>query len=66
MSRIVVTVIINKFNLKTYSEKPEVGIIIPSLVSEGQVILCQRNKIITVTFTLEVRDILHIKLPWGK
>jgi len=29
---------LRKFNLKTYSEKPEVDIMIPSLVSAGQVI----------------------------
>ena len=29
---------LRKFNLKTYREKPEVYIMIPSLVSEGQVI----------------------------
>jgi len=28
---------LRKFNLETYSEKPEVDIMIPSLVSEGQV-----------------------------
>jgi len=36
---------LRKFNLKTNSEKLEVDIMIPSLVSESQVILWQRNKI---------------------
>jgi len=39
---------------------------IPSLVAEGQFIRWQRNKTITVTFSLEVGDILQIKRPWGK
>ena len=56
---------LRKFNLETYSEKLEVDIMISSLVSEGQVIRWQRNKTITVTFSLEVGDILQIKRPWG-
>jgi len=55
---------LRKFNLETFSEKPEVDIMIPSLVSEGQVIRWQRNKTKTVTFSLEVGDILQIKRPW--
>ena len=57
---------LRKFNLETCSEKSEVGIMIPSLVFESQVIRCLRNKTITVTFSLEVGDILEIKRPWGK
>ena len=57
---------LRKFNLETYCKKLEVDIMIPSLVSEGQVSRWQRNKTITVTFSLEVGDILQIKRPWGK
>jgi len=57
---------LRKFNLETCSEKPEVDIMIPSLVSEGQVVRWQRYKTITVAFSLKVGDILEIKRPWGK
>jgi len=58
--------IYESLNLETYSEKPEVDIMYPSLVSEGQVIRRRRNKTKIVTFSLEVDDILQIKGPWGE